>query len=116
MNRFLPPPKVRSTRSYLYIEELLKNPVSDGRHRLTWLILAPYAVNVLQLSEQEASQKIHAFVSARGETQEMKRFIEYNVRRAKRNGLKPPTLAKLKAEHPDVYALLPKEVLKGRPQ
>jgi len=40
----------------------------------------------------------------------MKRFIEYNVKRAKRNGLMPPTLSKLKAEHPDIYALLPKEM------
>jgi hypothetical protein len=40
----------------------------------------------------------------------MKRFVEYNVRRAKRNGLMPPTLNKLKAEHPDLYVLLPKEV------
>jgi hypothetical protein len=41
----------------------------------------------------------------------MKRFIEYNVKRAKRNGLMPPTLNKLKAEHPDVYSLLPREIV-----
>ena len=55
-------------------------------------------------------EKIRAFVAAKGETSSMKRFIEYNVKRAKRNGLMPPTLSKLKAEHPDIYALLPKEM------
>ena len=41
----------------------------------------------------------------------MKRFIEYNVKRAKRNGLMPPTLIKLKSEHPDIYSLLPREIV-----
>jgi len=50
-------------------------------------------------------------VAAAGETSAMRRFIEYNVRRARRNGLLPPTFSTLKTEHPDVYWLLPKEVL-----
>jgi hypothetical protein len=108
---YLPPQKVRSTRGYLYIEELLGHPVSDGRHRLTWLVLAPYLVNVKNLEENDAVDRIRAFVAARGETSSMKRFIEYNVKRAKRNGLMPPTLVKLRSEHPDVYALLPKEIV-----
>ena len=108
---YLPPPKAGPTRGYFYVEELFKHPVSDGRHRLTWLVLAPYLVNVKNLGEEEAVEKIRAFVAARGETRTMKRFIEYNVKRAKRNGLMPPTLSKLKAEHPDIYALLPKEIV-----
>jgi hypothetical protein len=107
---FLPPPRVKSTRGYLYVEDLLSHPVSDGRHRLTWLVLAPYLVNVKNLEEDQAVEKIRSFVAAKGETSAMKRFIEYNVKRAKRNGLMPPTLGKLKAEHPDIYALLPKEI------
>jgi hypothetical protein len=107
---YLPPPKVKSTRGYLYVEELLSHPVSDGRHRLTWLVLAPYLVNVKKAEEEDAVEKIRSFVAAKGETRSMKRFIEYNVRRAKRNGLMPPTLNKLKTEHPDIYSLLPKEV------
>jgi hypothetical protein len=107
---FLPPPKVKSTRGYLYVEDLLNHPVSDGRHRLTWLVLAPYLINVKNLEEDQAVEKIRSFVAAKGETSAMKRFIEYNVKRAKRNGLMPPTLGKLKAEHPDIYALLPKEI------
>jgi hypothetical protein len=108
---YLPPPKVKSTRGYIYIEELLKHPVSDGRHRLTWLVLAPYLVNVKNLEENDAVDRIRSFVAAKGETSSMKRFIEYNVKRAKRNGLMPPTLNKLKSEHPDIYSLLPREIV-----
>lgn len=107
---FLPPPSVKPTRGYLYVEDLLSHPVPDGRHRLTWLVLAPYLVNVKNLEEGQAVEKIRSFVAAKGETSAMRRFIEYNVKRAKRNGLMPPTLAKLRAEHPDVYALLPREI------
>ncbi len=108
--KFLPPPSVKSGRGFLYVEDLLAHPVPDGRHRLTWLVLAPYLINVKNLEEEQAVEKIRNFVAAKGETSAMRRFIEYNVKRAKRNGLMPPTLAKLKAEHPDVYSLLPKEI------
>jgi hypothetical protein len=74
-------------------------------------VLAPYLVNVKNLEENDAVDRIRAFVAAKGETSSMKRFIEYNVKRAKRNGLMPPTLSKLKAEHPDIYSLLPREVV-----
>jgi hypothetical protein len=107
----LPPPSVKPMRGFLYVEDLLNRPVADGRHRLTWLVLAPYLVNVKNLEEDQAVEKIRAFVAAKGETSQMRRFIEYNVKRAKRNGLMPPTLRKLRSEHPDVYALLPKEII-----
>ena len=68
-------------------------------------------MNVKKLESDDAIEKIRGFVSVAGETRDMKRFVEYNVRRARRNGLLPPTLSTLKAEHPDLYVLLPKEVL-----
>ena len=109
--QYVPSPKPRTNKGYLYVEDLLAHPVSDGRHRLTWLVLAPYLVNVKKLDDEQAIEKIRAFVAAAGETSAMRRFIEYNVRRARRNGLLPPTFSTLKAEHPDIYWLLPKEVL-----
>lgn len=109
--RYVPTQRQRPAKSYAYIDELFKHPVSDGRHRLVWLVLAPYLVNVKKLEEEEAIQRIRSFVSVAGETRDLKRFVEYNVRRARRNGLMPPTLATLKAEHPDLYSLLPKEVV-----
>jgi hypothetical protein len=108
--QYVPSPKPRTNKGYLYVEDLLAHPVSDGRHRLVWLVLAPYLVNVKKFDDETAIEKIRAFVAAAGETSAMRRFVEYNVRRARRNGLLPPTFATLKAEHPDVYWLLPKEV------
>jgi hypothetical protein len=108
---YLPPQRIRTARGYLYIEDLIKHPVADGRHRLTWLVLAPYLVNVKKLGESEAVEIIQSFVAGVGETRPMKRFIEYNVRRSKRNGLLPPTLRTLRSQHPDLYSLIPSEIL-----
>ena len=113
--QYVPSPKPRTNKGYLYVEDLLAHPVADGRHRLTWLVLAPYLVNIRKLDDEAAIEKIRAFVQAAGETSAMRRFIEYNVRRARRNGLLPPTFATLKMEHPDIYGLLPKEVLGAEP-
>ncbi len=109
--QYVPVQKPRSGKGYEYVEDLLEHPVSDGRHRLVWLVLAPYLVNVKKMDDEGTIEKIRAFVSVGGETSEMKRFVEYNVRRARRNGLLPPTFSTLKTEHRDIYWLLPKEVL-----
>jgi len=111
--QYVPSPRPRTNKGYLYVEDLLAHPVSDGRHRLVWLVLAPYLVNVKKLDDETAIEKIRAFVAAAGETSAMRRFVEYNVRRARRNGLLPPTFSTLKAEHPDIYWLLPKEIIAG---
>jgi non-catalytic primase subunit PriX-like protein len=111
--QYVPSPKPRTNKGYLYVEDLLAHPVSDGRHRLVWLVLAPYLVNVKNLDDEAAIEKIRGFVAAAGETSAMRRFVEYNVRRARRNGLLPPTFSNLKTEHPDIYWLLPKEVIAG---
>jgi hypothetical protein len=111
--QYVPSPKPRTNKGYLYVEDLLAHPVSDGRHRLVWLVLAPYLVNVKKLDDETAIEKIRAFVAAAGETSSMRRFVEYNVRRARRNGLLPPTFSTLKTEHSDIYYLLPKEVIAG---
>jgi hypothetical protein len=109
--QYIPAQRAKTGKGYLYVEDLLKHPVTDGRHRLVWLVLAPYLVNVKKVDDEEAIDKIRSFVSVGGETRDLKRFVEYNVRRARRNGLLPPTFSTIKAEHPDIYSLLPKEVL-----
>jgi len=111
--RYVPAQKPRAGKGYLYVEDLLKHPVSDGRHRLVWLVLAPYLVNVKKVDNDEAIDRIRAFVSVAGETRDMRRFVEYNVKRARRNGLLPPTLSTLKNEHPDLFWLLPREALEA---
>jgi non-catalytic primase subunit PriX-like protein len=109
--RYVPAPRTPQRKGYSYVDGLLEHPVSDGRHRLVWMVLAPYLVNVKKLEEAEAIEKIRAFVSVAGETADMRRFVEYNVKRARRNGLLPPTLSTLKSEHPDLYALIPRDAL-----
>ena len=52
--QYVPTPKPRTGKGYEYVEELLKHPVSDGRHRLIWLVLAPYLVNVKKVDDEEA--------------------------------------------------------------
>jgi len=111
--QYVPSPRPKSIKGYQYIEEMLKQPpVTDGRHRFSWLVLSPWATGIKLLSDDEAIELIQNYVSAGGNMDSgMKRFIAYNVRRARRLGLKPPTLNKLKTEHPDLYALLPKEAV-----
>ncbi|MDA4125880.1 MAG: DNA primase noncatalytic subunit PriX [Thaumarchaeota archaeon] len=109
--QYVPASRPKTNKGYLYVEDLLQHPVTDGRHRLVWLVLAPYLVNVKKLDDEQAIEKIRAFVAVAGESSELRRFVEYNVRRARRNGLLPPRFSTLKTEHPDIYWLLPKEVL-----
>src|SRR5208283_1009043 len=82
MMRYVPVQKGQQRKGYSYVDGLLEHPVSDGRHRLVWLVLAPYLVNVKKMDETEAIDKIRAFVSVAGETADMRRFVEYNVKRA----------------------------------
>lgn len=114
--QYVPVQESGTKRGYRYIETLLEHPISDGRHRIVWLILSGYATNLKKLSDEEAIEMIRNYVRVGGETSEMRRFIEYNVRRARRTGLMPPTLFTLKTEHPDLYGLLPKEVLVAEAQ
>lgn len=114
--KYVPAPVVGSSKGYAYVDDLLDHPVSDGRHRLVWMVLAPYLVNVKKLPDEAAVDRIRSFVQVAGETADMKRFVEYNVKRARRNGLMPPTFATLKREHPDLYSLLPPAVIATQSQ
>jgi len=67
-------------------------------------------VNIKKIDDNQAVEVIRNYVSVAGESSDMKRFVEYNVKRARRNGLLPPTLSTLRNEHPDLYSLLPPEV------
>ncbi len=103
---FVPRPAPRQLAGYAYVEELLKYPITDGRHRTAWLILAPYFVSIKGYSEEAAYDAVSNYLNA----PQMNRFIRYQVKRVSRNSLLPPTLNKLKTDHPDLYALLPKQV------
>lgn len=101
------PKTVGRRANYDYIEEILKHPVSDGRHRLTWLVLAPYLVNIKGFGEEAAIETILQYL---GNTR-YRQFVRSNVRRAARQGLLPPSKSTLKSRHADLYEILNREAL-----
>ena len=42
----IPRPPPRQQNQFDYIKRLLEHPITDGRHRVIWLILAPYFTTV----------------------------------------------------------------------
>jgi len=101
---------VTSLETVPYIGTVHNIETSDNSY-VAGNVVVHNCVNVKGMSDEDAIEKIRRFVAAAGETSAMRRFIEYNVRRARRNGLLPPTFSTLKTEHPDIYGLLPKEVI-----
>lgn len=104
----LPKPRViDKAKRFEYIERILESKVQDGRHRILWLILPPYLVNVKHLSDDEAIDILKAYVQKIGwKEARAERIIRYNVRRARRIGLMPPTLERLKRTHQDLYNII----------
>jgi hypothetical protein len=83
----------RSLASEGWIEELLKTPIPDVRHRTVNLILAPYLVNSKGLDVEQATKIIVEYIERCKEiepsTKVNERYIEYQCSYAKRRGLKP---------------------------
>jgi len=96
--------KIKAKKSvderYAWIEKLLSHPLPDFRHRVVNLILAPYFANVRGLSEEEATKIITQYIEKCKEinpnTRVGESYIAYQVRYAKRKGLKPLSLNKAK--------------------
>lgn len=103
----IPRPPPRSQNQFEYVKRLLEHPITDGRHRVIWLILAPYFTTVRGMDEAAA---IDAVLSYIGDAK-YKQFIRYNVRRAMKSGLFPLSEQSIKTKHPDIAAVLPKGVL-----
>jgi hypothetical protein len=109
MKQKTPPPPPRRMNQYQYIERLLEYPIKDGRHRVIWLILVPYFVNVKGLDEAAATDAVLSYI---GESK-YRQFIRYHVKRAIKNGLVPVSEESLRTKHPDVLQVLPKEIFKS---
>jgi len=103
----VPRPPPRQQNQFDYIKRLLEHPITDGRHRVIWLILAPYFTTVKGMDEATATEAVLAYI---GDTK-YKQFIRYNVRRAIRSGLFPLSEQSIRKKHPDIMAVLPKGVL-----
>ncbi|MGH9920814.1 MAG: hypothetical protein ACRD6W_18340, partial [Nitrososphaerales archaeon] len=103
----IPRPPPRQQNQFDYIKRLLEHPITDGRHRVIWLILAPYFTTVRGMDEASATEAVLGYI---GDAR-YKQFIRYNVRRAMRSGLFPLSEQSIRTKHPDVMAVLPKGVL-----
>jgi hypothetical protein len=83
----------KSLASEGWIEQLLKTPIPDVRHRTVNLILAPYLVNSKGLEVEQAVKIIVEYIERCKEiepnTKVNERYIEYQCSYAKRRGLKP---------------------------
>ena len=106
----IPRPPPRQQNQFEYIKRLLEHPITDGRHRVIWLILAPYFTTVRGMDEASATDAVLAYI---GDSR-YKQFIRYNVRRAMKSGLFPLSEQSIRQRHPDIMAVLPKGVVLAR--
>ncbi|MER3602046.1 MAG: DNA primase noncatalytic subunit PriX [Nitrososphaerota archaeon] len=92
---------------YDYIEKLLERPVTDGRHRLVWLVLTPYLVNIKGLDVEEAVAHTVDYLRRTGWSEpRLQALARYHAERAKRIGLRPPKLSTIRAKDPQLYAII----------
>lgn len=112
--QYIPPPRPRKGKGYLWIERLLEMKVTDGRHRLLWIVLAPYLINVKNDSDDKAEDALRDWAKKSGAGDDIGRTIKYDIRRSRRTGLMPPTIANLKTKHRDIYDILPVEIREYR--
>ncbi len=103
----IPRPPPRQQTQFDYVKRLLEHPITDGRHRVIWLILAPYFTTVKGMDETSATEAVLSYI---GDSR-YKQFIRYNVRRAMKGGLFPLSEQSIRRKHPDIMAVLPKGVL-----
>lgn len=109
MKPFVPSRPISQQGHYQYVERLLQHKITDGRHRVIWLILAPYFVTVKGMDEGSAIEAVLSYI---GDTK-YRQFVAYNVKRAIRNGLLPPSEESLRTKHPDLFQILPKEAVRS---
>jgi hypothetical protein len=85
--------KKRDIASESWIDDLLKTPIPDVRHRTVNLILAPYLVNSKNLDVEQATKIIVEYIEKCKEiepnTKVNESYIAYQCSYAKRRGLKP---------------------------
>jgi hypothetical protein len=93
---------------YRWVEKLLARPVADGRHRLTWLVLAPYLVNVKKLTRTEAIATITEYIDRCKAVKDTdaEKTIEGFVDHAISAKLNPISLSRIKTQYPALYSLI----------
>jgi hypothetical protein len=103
-----------SSNKIPYIEKLLELRVEDYRKNAISLIIVPYFVNVLRLSDEESYNrtrdwilKCHIIKPLEPSVQFFENLIKYEINRAKRNGIKPLKFkGTLQYKNEELYKLL----------
>jgi hypothetical protein len=86
-------------RIYHWIEEVLRTPFSDGRKRITDLILVPYLTNVRKLSYDKVEEIIESwFRLCNYSRREYGKQLSYQFRYAIMRNLAPMSKARFEAE------------------
>jgi hypothetical protein len=93
-----------------WIEKLLQTPIDDYRKNAVSLILAPYLINIKNLSYYAALNTINSWLSKCGELRQLDQNFDYTVRYAlkysAKNGQRPLKLDTLKLKNTALYDLL----------
>lgn len=112
-----PRPRVRAEKrtpaSYGWIEKLLQHPISDGRHRVLWHVLAPFLINTKKLPPEIAEQvlreyfeKCAALKPLEPSRSQFLRDIRNYVRVAQRDGYPPWRLQTIERKDPQLFEII----------
>ena len=99
--------------SYEFIAKLLCHPISDGRVRMLWLVLAPYAVTILKQSRENAIFMVKTYIEECDKLKPCPKaisLVEQFVDYAAQIDLKPPKLVTIEANDPDLWVIITKAI------
>jgi hypothetical protein len=95
--------------AYAYIVKLLMKPVRDGRHRLLWLVIAPYFVTILKQSREDAIKYTTEYFETCNDLapcsdvlSSVSEFVDHAIT----EGLYPPHLETLEESDPDLFQII----------
>ncbi len=104
----------RAVNRIEWIEKLLFQPVDDGRHRILWLIIAPYLTNIRELDPEVAEpivvdylERCDSMNRIKGDVRSLAR---YYLRYAKQKGLRPLSYLVLKEKHPELWSIIESKI------
>ena len=106
-------PLKKAHQGYLWIERLFQTPLEDGRHRILWLIIGPYLVNIKGVNEESAVQQACDYLQTCNKKKKLtgdhRNLARYYVRYAIEKGLKPLSLNSVEEKYPELYSMLKEE-------
>ena len=96
---------------YMWIEQLIKQGVPDGRSRLILYVISRYLVNVKNLEPEEAHLEIKQFIENSCKnygncTKIYDSWIRNVLRKVKEGGWLPWTLERVKERDPQLYDII----------